>query len=315
MASDPVPGVAEFGLNSTTSALVRATLMVFAERMVPTMRPVVTVAIRGRLATSTMSRAEQAPGMCEDDPPPGSLRRPAGMPAPTRRMDIREESALDPRMQGDTGEFARLFEECAASYLDSSEGRDHLERYPRLREVARRDYDELCRQQDAGDLDWDRALRQLLPWDDNAANRARGAWIHVAPAIIGDVRSWFERSGWTQPSDWPSIASAILTFVRTCERAPGDLGRACAEFTSLPYTKGFQSGMLSPILNALRPDEFLIVNGKSRATINYFARTSFTTQLSEYADLNTAGRQLVRQTTPVMDAIASERANHDDLFE
>ena len=218
-------------------------------------------------------------------------------------------------MQGDTGEFARLFEECAASYLDSSEGRDHLERYPRLREVARRDYDELCRQQDAGDLDWDRALRQLLPWDDNAANRARGAWIHVAPAIIGDVRSWFERSGWTQPSDWPSIASAILTFVRTCERAPGDLGRACAEFTSLPYTKGFQSGMLSPILNALRPDEFLIVNGKSRATINYFARTSFTTQLSEYADLNTAGRQLVRQTTPVMDAIASERANHDDLFD
>ncbi len=30
----------------------------------------------------------------------------------TKRMDTREESALDLRMHGDTGEFARLFEEC-----------------------------------------------------------------------------------------------------------------------------------------------------------------------------------------------------------
>ena len=75
-------------------------------------------------------------------------------------------------------------------------------------------------------------LRQLLPWNDSSANRARGAWIHVAPAINGDVRSWFERSGWTQPSDWPRIADAILRLVRTCVSAPEDLARACSEFTS-----------------------------------------------------------------------------------
>jgi 5-methylcytosine-specific restriction enzyme B len=214
-----------------------------------------------------------------------------------------------------TGEFARLFDECAVSYLASSEGSDHLRRYASLREVARRNYDELCQQQDRDNLDWDRALRQLLPWNDNSANRARGAWIHVAPAINGDVRSWFERSGWTQPSDWPRIADAILRLVRTCVSAPEDLARACSEFTSLAYTKGFQSGMLSPILNALRPDDFLIVNGKSRAIINYFAQTSFTTQLAEYAGLNGAGRRLVQQMTPVMDEIAPGRARHDDLFD
>jgi len=47
------------------------------------------------------------------------------------------------------------------------------------------------------------------------------------------------------------------------------------EFARLPYVKGFQTGMLTPILNALRPKDYLLVNYKSRRTINYFSTGSY----------------------------------------
>ena len=66
----------------------------------------------------------------------------------------------------------------------------------------------------------------------------------------------------------------------SCSRIPADeeLYRreiaACDEFASLSYSTGFQTGMLTPIINALRPDDFLLINNKSRRVVNYFASTT-----------------------------------------
>lgn len=99
--------------------------------------------------------------------------------------------------------------------------------------------------------------------------------MHIAPAIQGNVKRWFEGAGWTKPDDWPEIAKAILHFVERCNDDPEQLPEACEEFAQLPYVKGFQTGMLTPILNALRPDDYLLVNYKSRRTINYFSGESY----------------------------------------
>ena len=63
--------------------------------------------------------------------------------------------------------------------------------------------------------------------------------------------------------------------MQRCNEDPEKLSEACAEFARLPYVKGFQTGMLTPILNALRPEDYLLVNYKSRRTINYFSGVSY----------------------------------------
>lgn len=119
----------------------------------------------------------------------------------------------------------------------------------------------------------------MLPHTDTAGNREKGAWVHIAPAIQGNVKKWFEGARWTKPEDWPAISDAILRFVQRCNDDPQQLSEACAEFARLPYAKGFQTGMLTPILNALRPEDYLLVNHKSRRTINYFSGESYVSKV------------------------------------
>ncbi len=99
--------------------------------------------------------------------------------------------------------------------------------------------------------------------------------MHIAPAIRGDLKRWFENKGWTRAEDWPAIADAILRLLQRCNEDPQQLAEACTDFARLPYVKGFQTGMLTPILNALRPEDYLLVNYKSRRTINYFSTESY----------------------------------------
>jgi len=197
-------------------------------------------------------------------------------------------------------EFQALFLEFAGSYLKSEEGRTHLAMYGSTRVAAQGAYKELCAQLDAGALDTDMVLLKLLPWKDSDANRKRGAWTHVAPAITGDLKGWFENAGWTKSTDWPEIATAILSFIRTCVDDPTRLEVACSAFASNPLSKGFQSGFLSPALNALHPIEFIIGNSKSRTTINHFADVDLSARLTDYPALNATGLKLIDTFAPLI---------------
>lgn len=212
-------------------------------------------------------------------------------------------------------EFEALFLEFAGTYLSSDEGRAHIAKYAPIRKAAQASYEELCTELDAGRLDTDRVLLELLPWNDSEANRKRGAWIHVAPAITGDLKAWFQNAGWTKASDWPEIGRAILQFVRTCVEHPSELETACSSFASNPLSKGFQSGFLSPALNALRPDAFIIGNLKSRTTINHFADTNLTAHLTDYPALNAAGLRLITQYSSTMKDATESAEPPSDLFD
>jgi hypothetical protein len=63
--------------------------------------------------------------------------------------------------------------------------------------------------------------------------------------------------------------------VQRCNEDPQQLGEACAELARLPCVKGFQAGILTPILNALRPEAYLLVDHESRQTINYFSGSTY----------------------------------------
>jgi hypothetical protein len=213
-------------------------------------------------------------------------------------------------------QFRELFHEFSVSFLNTDKGKKHSSVYEGQREEARRNYDDITARADGGEDVTDLVLHKLLPHANTKGNRERGSWIHVAPAVTKDVRMFFERAGWTKPEDWPKVAEAILRFVRRVVEDPSQLAPACAEFSALPYSKGLQTGFLSPALNALRPEEFLIVNSKSRGVINYFASTSYQNSLTEYPALNAAGHDLIEEFVSGVDkAHVPDGIRDSDLFD
>jgi 5-methylcytosine-specific restriction enzyme B len=202
-------------------------------------------------------------------------------------------------------EFGTLFKKSAQEFLKKPEGQTHLLRYEEGRATGRANFNAIQAAKSRGEDTTDSVLRLLLPYTDSAAHRSSGVWVHVAPSIQGDVKEWFQQAGWTRPEDWPKVAEAILEFVSRCVEDPTSLQANCHDFDDLPYTTGFQTGLLTPILNALRPDEFMIVNSKSLRVINFFTAQALKQRLIDYAATNAAGRALVSDISSDMQQYAA----------
>lgn len=212
-------------------------------------------------------------------------------------------------------EFIRLFREFATSYPYTADGLRHIAAYDEQRQQGCRNFAAIATAADCGENVTKAVLLQLLPHTNSPAHRRKGAWIHIAGCIAEDLQSTFEKSGWAKPQDWPLVAQAILRFIRRCNEDPSQLSAACSEFLTLPYCKGFQTAMLAPILNALRPDEFLPLNNKWRLVINYFANTSYTQKLTDYPAANNTGHQLIKELAQDMHQPGVPALRDDDLFD
>ncbi|HNT75330.1 MAG TPA: AAA family ATPase [Anaerolineae bacterium] len=212
-------------------------------------------------------------------------------------------------------EFADLFGEFIADYWPSEKGRQHWQSYEAARAAAR---DNLAYLEDAARRGEDvtaAVLDSLLPYADTPANREAHRWTHNTAVFASDVRVKYEASGWTDPADWPQVAQALLDFVWRCTADPAALPAACRDFAARPYAKGFQSGTLSPILNALRPECFAILNAKSRRVVAYFTGREYDPDLSDYADLNAATLALIEAYADILRVPDQSNARPGDLFD
>ena len=212
-------------------------------------------------------------------------------------------------------EFSSLFGEFVKTFLHTQQGVDHLKFYDDGRAKGKANFNAIKLADNAGEDITDRVLRGLLPHTNSSAHRASGAWVHIAPTIQGDVKEWFEGAGWTKATDWPKVAQAIFHFVGSCANDSASLETACAGFSGLPYTKGLQTGQLTPILNAINPDAFLIINNKSRKVINYFSGNNFKQPLSNYPLTNKVGLALISEFSAQMRALSNSDARSSDLFD
>ncbi|MBU1242115.1 AAA family ATPase [Myxococcota bacterium] len=152
-------------------------------------------------------------------------------------------------------------------YLETETGRKHYGSYLDQMRVAKDHWLELVRRRAAGEDTTELVLLWLLPYADTAANRARDAWVSTAPTFAGEVQKKYEGIGWVRPGDWKRVADTLFEFVRRCIEDPTGLQEHCDWFSDVPDLKGFQSGTLSPILHALAPEHFCIVNNKTFRTL------------------------------------------------
>jgi 5-methylcytosine-specific restriction protein B len=190
-------------------------------------------------------------------------------------------------------EFTELLARFTAEYPRESGFAQHRRLYEEGRRRGRENWERVLKAREAGKEYTDLVLEDLLPPFDSKANRERDAWISVAPVSRSDLRGWFESLGWVEAGDWPRVAEAVVGFVERCLSGPDELDAACREFAELDFIKGMQAGFLSPILNALEPERFLLVNSKSCRLIDHFCGTRLTTTLTDYPELNELGLRIL----------------------
>jgi hypothetical protein len=213
----------------------------------------------------------------------------------------------------DQDEFRKLFDQFSAEYLQTNEGRAHYESYSLARKEAQRNYRAIIEEQ--SDEVTDQILLWLLPYLDTESNREKGAWVHVASTVNADIRTWFENGKWAKPEDWPETADAILNFVTVAIDRPDDFPSTCSQFADSEYSKGFQSGMLSPILNALRPDLYLIANSKSQRVLNRYSGSNHAPSIRDYPETNKALRAFVDTRVCGLEVAEGDPTRAADLFD
>jgi 5-methylcytosine-specific restriction protein B len=76
-----------------------------------------------------------------------------------------------------------------------------------------------------------------------------------------------------------------------------------------------QTGFLTPILNALRAEEFLLINNKSRKAINYFVGKRYPQTIRDYAEVNAAGWQLLDAVKDEIGAAELPNLSQADAFD
>ena len=187
---------------------------------------------------------------------------------------------LQPRLLSEeTKETIRaVAEDCAENH----DWQGHLAGYDTSRRAGQENWKQVASATD-DPTRVDLILGGLLPHTESKAHKEAMAWVSMAPAIQGDVRSWFEGAGWAKAEDWPAIANAIYGFVRRCDSEPARVAEWAVEFDQSPLSRGFQTGMLSPILNALRPGDFPLVNMKSTNVLNFLLDAAFAPRWPDFA--------------------------------
>ncbi len=212
-------------------------------------------------------------------------------------------------------EFIELFQEFVDSYPNTSQGITHTAAYAQQRQIGCRNFSAIAKAADCGEDVTDFVLLKLLPHNNTPNNNQRGAWIHMAPGIKEDIKECFENEGWINSQDWNKVSLDIFNFIRRCNDNPQELSAACQDFSQINYIKGLQTGIITPILNAISPDNFLLVSDYSRKVIGCFADTYYSMNLIDYPQLNNTGKELIQELSKHMHPSGVPALRDDDLFD
>lgn len=180
-------------------------------------------------------------------------------------------------------EFLNLWGQFRKEYLETGKGERHLEQNRKAREEARAVYRKALEEEKAGTSITETVIRGFLPYKDSKNNLEGGYWCPPTPVFNTDIRAFFAGKGWNW--DWDAFAKDLFDFVKESLENPISLEENCRRFLGKGY-KGLQAASLSPILNALAPENFLVVNIKPLKTLERFGKKAHAQTIEEYARTN-----------------------------
>lgn len=215
--------------------------------------------------------------------------------------------------------FVNLFQEFIKSYSYTPEGLRHIAAYNEQRQQVRRSFASLSATLESGEELTKPILFQLFPDTELAIELYDSVFLNLPGTLDSYLKIKFASKS-TPMQVWAKeivdqVGQDILDFVTCCNNHPDQLSTACNEFSKKEYSLSFSTELLTPILNALRPDDFLLMKNKSRQVINYFANTSYGQKLTDYPITNVTGHKLIEELAKEMHQPGVPALRDDDLFD
>lgn len=183
-------------------------------------------------------------------------------------------------------ELLKIVEEFKQKYLNTEQGKRHLEAYNKEREEVRRIFNEVKEKKEHGKDITELVLDYLLPIKRKS----------VTPAGVKTIEAYYKRAGETlNKEDLPKLADAIFTLINGLINNPDNTDRQkeiINSFIASQYSKGLQSGIISPVLYYIEP-KYLLINSKVVDTVRFISREFMLSEirisasLREYVDNNT----------------------------
>jgi len=182
-------------------------------------------------------------------------------------------------------ELLKIVEEFKQKYLNTEQGKKHLEAYNKEREEVRRIFNEIKEKKERGEDITELVLDYLLPIKRES----------VTPAGVKTIEAYYKRAGESlSEEDLPKLADAIFTLINRLINNPDDTDRQkeiINDFIVSQYSRGLQSGIISPVLYYIEP-KYLLINSKVVDTVRFISREfmpqeiRISTLLEEYVDNN-----------------------------
>jgi len=157
-------------------------------------------------------------------------------------------------------------EEFRQKYLETEQGRKHIEMYINETKEVKEVFERIRKKYQKKEKITNDVLYHLLPYLNTRFTRKKGYRASTWPAIIKDVRKWFEAAGWQKRENWDRVAKEIYLLIENL--IFNKKVEAIKNFIRSEYSKGFQAGMISPILYCL-DQNYLVINNKTVDTINF----------------------------------------------
>ena len=218
-------------------------------------------------------------------------------------------------------EFVRLFHEFVSSYPYTPAGMRHMAAYDEQRRRGRRNFEALFATLESGEDLTEPILYLLFPDTELTFNLSSDDSARLR--ISGTLESYLEIKLASKPipgQAWAKeiveqVGQSIFDFVSCCNDNPNQLSAACSDFSKQEYSQSFPAEMLIFLLNALRPDDFLLLKKESLQVMNYFANTSYSQKIIDYPVVSVTGRYLIKDFAKEMHQPGVPALRDDDLFD
>ncbi|HEX8549932.1 MAG TPA: AAA family ATPase [Abditibacteriaceae bacterium] len=211
--------------------------------------------------------------------------------------------------------FQELLSECIAGYLTSPDGIGHVDINVQSRLAAEENWTQVRDSHEQGNDITQAVLDKLLPHSSSGGEQSSQVWVHAASPTANNLKKLYEANGWVDAGQWSEVATAIYQFINDCLEETDDLETAVLNFQNSGYSKGFASGMLSPILNALRPDRYAVINNKSADALYQFTNLYTHTSLISYPQANATAQVLLKEYSEILNHAEQFRIHPSDLFD
>ena len=197
------------------------------------------------------------------------------------------------KANGGSVELLPAFNEFITSHMSTPAGVARAAAYGKTREQAEQNFSHLIAEHELGEDVTDRVFLHLLPHADTDENHRKGAWIHPVATGAEDLIEQIEQKYGSESDIREQVAQVLLEFVRHCVYKANALEKSTEALERIDAISLIDIGSITPILHALKPAQYILLNDASIAAINLFTGKPLAARLQNLPALNAAGLELV----------------------